>query len=116
MPIIFSTVGGAQQWILTDDQMASWAEAYPTLDVPLTCKQARVWVEANPTKRKTARGMLRFLNGWLAKSARDVRPSTAPRHAAPVYTAWVCNHIERCPDRGRCAVAKMLDRAERQAL
>ena len=25
------------------------------------------WLDANPSKRKTKRGILRFVNGWLAR-------------------------------------------------
>jgi hypothetical protein len=43
----------------------------PTVDREL--KLARLWVETNPAKRKTRRGMGRFLNGWLCRSKGEKR-------------------------------------------
>jgi hypothetical protein len=43
----------------------------PTVDREL--QLARLWVETNPTKRKTRRGMGRFLNGWLCRSKGEKR-------------------------------------------
>ena len=33
------------------------------------CSLAVMWLTANPTRLKTARGMPRFLNGWLARAS-----------------------------------------------
>ena len=35
------------------------------------------WCEANPTKRKTARGVTKFVNGWLARE-QDKYKGDAP--------------------------------------
>jgi hypothetical protein len=40
---------------------------YPSVDVPQTLREIRGWNLANPTKRKTASGILRHVNSWLAK-------------------------------------------------
>lgn len=40
---------------------------------------ARLWVETNPQKRKTRRGMGRFLNGWLCRSQGEKRQSLKSR-------------------------------------
>jgi hypothetical protein len=40
---------------------------YPSVDVPQTLREIRGWNLANPTKRKTASGVLRHVNSWLAK-------------------------------------------------
>jgi hypothetical protein len=42
--------------------------AYPALDVRAECNRARLWVEANPARRKTAKGMKRFICGWIANA------------------------------------------------
>jgi hypothetical protein len=41
------------------------------------CKLALLWLTANPTRLKTARGMPRFLNAWLARAS--AAPVTNPR-------------------------------------
>ena len=40
---------------------------------------ARLWVETNPQKRKTRRGMGRFLNAWLCRSQGEKRQSLKSR-------------------------------------
>lgn len=40
---------------------------------------ARLWVETNPPKRKTRRGMGRFLNAWLCRSQGEKRQALKGR-------------------------------------
>lgn len=47
--------------------IAEFERLYPALDVPQTLREMRGWCLANPTRRKTKSGVLRFVNGWLAK-------------------------------------------------
>jgi hypothetical protein len=64
----FPTVGnGPSKWHLTQAAVDRMAELYPGLDVLGECRKAVAWCEANPAKRKTARGMPSFLNRWLTK-------------------------------------------------
>jgi hypothetical protein len=35
------------------------------------CGEADAWLYANKTRRKTHRGMPRFLNGWMARAAKE---------------------------------------------
>lgn len=112
--LTFSTVGAAQAWELTDDQIAAWQALYPNLDVAQQCRMAWGWVDANPTKRKTAKGMPRFLVAWLNRAVGrgDVKP-TAPK--VHTYTGWHCNHVDRCAHRSQCRDMTVLGRPERQA-
>lgn len=47
--------------------VAEWEETYPGVDVAQTLKECRQWCLANPNKCKTANGMRRFLNAWMAR-------------------------------------------------
>ena len=49
------------------------AENYPGVNIPHELKMAAVWEDSNPTKRKTARGLPRFLTGWMDRAQN--RPS-----------------------------------------
>jgi hypothetical protein len=49
----------------------------PTVDRELTL--ARLWVETNPAKRKTRRGMGRFLNAWLCRAQGEKRTPVKAR-------------------------------------
>jgi len=86
----FGTIGnGPKEWNLTDHQVAEWRALYPALDVLGECRKAAAWISADPARRKTAKGMARFLVGWLNKavdfaSSRGGRASDGPRRAAPI--------------------------------
>jgi len=66
--MVFECVGPESRFRLTPDKLAEWVECYPNMDVPADLRAARQWVEDNPGKRKTARGMTRFLGGWLQRT------------------------------------------------
>lgn len=72
-------------WVLASDELAAWRLDYPSLNVLEECRRARAWLNANPTKRKAASNMPRFLVAWLNRSQRG----TGPRRHAGRRT--VCN-------------------------
>lgn len=49
------------------DDVDMWANCYPAVDVLQELRNMKAWSLSNPTKRKTAEDMKRFINGWLAK-------------------------------------------------
>lgn len=50
---------------ITREDVNKYIEAYPDLDVLVQLKRMKVWLESNPTKRKTQRGINKFIVGWL---------------------------------------------------
>lgn len=72
-PILtYSTVGnGPPMWGLTASQVRKWAALYPGLNVMNECRKALAWLDSQPSRRKTARGMPRFLVGWLNKATNS---------------------------------------------
>jgi hypothetical protein len=65
----FPTVGtGVKTWHLTQAKVNEYSEAFPGLDIMAECRKARQWCVDNTEKRKTAKGMPRFLNTWLSKA------------------------------------------------
>lgn len=76
--LTFHTQGPVATWPLTEAQIAKWQGVYPALDVLGVCRKAWGWCDANPHKRKTARGMPAFLNRWLGNEV-DRLGTTAPR-------------------------------------
>lgn len=66
--MIFDTTGNPKQWALTKSKLSEYEEVYDTIDVPKQCKIARQWLIDNPTRRKTARGMTKFMNGWFSRA------------------------------------------------
>lgn len=59
---------------VTEAEIAEWRAAYPRIDVLAEVRKARAWCIANPSKRKTARGVARFLNTWLSSANEKAPP------------------------------------------
>lgn len=52
---------------VTQAQVDDWTAAYPAVDVPQKLREIRQWNIANPTRRKTRKGILRHITDWLAR-------------------------------------------------
>jgi hypothetical protein len=63
--VFLMTCRKGEQWQVPEKKIAEWEESYPDVDVPLTLLGIRQWLIDNPTKRKTARGMTRFIGAWM---------------------------------------------------
>ena len=61
---------------VTQEQCQEWAGLYPAVDVIQQLRAMRGWLLANPERRKTARGIRRFVNGWLSREQNRARPET----------------------------------------
>lgn len=71
--VSFPVSGGGGDWPLTEDYVHRLTELYPGIDVILEAKKALNWVEINPSKKKTAGGMKRFLATWMERSQNSGR-------------------------------------------
>ena len=56
--------------------IAEWNRVFFSEDVLFCLEKARLWVLANPERRKTRRGLRKFLNNWIVNDARR-RPQPA---------------------------------------
>jgi hypothetical protein len=65
--VTFPCSGKPDSWGMTECHREEWVSAYPGVDVIGEARKALAWVNANPTKRKTARGMAKFLLGWMGR-------------------------------------------------
>lgn len=73
-----------REWFLTESHVAEWSEAYPGVDILSESRRALAWVKADLSRRKTAKGMARFLTGWLSRSQNSGRrPQVDGGHSAP---------------------------------
>jgi len=68
---------------VSEEQVERWKALYPAVDVRQELNNMTGWLEANPTQRKTRRGIMRFCNAWLAreqdKPARGEQRRQTPR-------------------------------------
>lgn len=51
-----------------EEKITCWQQAYPAVDIKAELYKVVAWCDANPTKRKTKRGVERFLNNWLDRA------------------------------------------------
>lgn len=45
-----------------------WEKTYPAINVYQELNAMESWLDANPTRRKTPKGIKRFINSWLARA------------------------------------------------
>ncbi len=67
--LTFSCTGESKEFHLLKPKVEEYRKTYDTLDVEQELKKARQWLSDNPGRRKTARGMTRFLGNWLSRAA-----------------------------------------------
>ena len=48
-------------------KIEEWKEAYPAVDIEQELKKMAAWLNANPSRKKTRRGINRFINTWLSR-------------------------------------------------
>jgi hypothetical protein len=76
-------VGAKKSWPLYQAKVDEWQATYPGVNVVDSLRRARQWLVDNPAKRKTHKGMQRFLNAWLSREQNEGgRNATA---ASPRY-------------------------------
>lgn len=49
------------------DKIALWKDTYPAVDVEQELKRMIAWLDSNPARRKTKKGIERFINTWLSR-------------------------------------------------
>lgn len=74
------------EYLVTEPKAAEWTKAFPAVDVPQQLGAMRAWCNAQPDRRKTPRGVERFIVAWLAK-AQDRGRSAAP--SGPAFSNGV---------------------------
>ena len=52
---------------ITQNDIDEWQDIYPAVDIFSELRKMKGWLYANPQKRKTRRGIRRFINNWLAR-------------------------------------------------
>lgn len=113
--LLFPTVGqGGTEWRLRKPQVDEWQAAYPNLDVLAECRKALAWLNANPGRRKTARGMPRFLVTWCSRAVDSGRVSRPP--GKPVTVASDAGWFEECQQihGGACGGDRMRHHLQKQ--
>lgn len=66
-PIIQLELNDKNLYPITQRDIDEWQELYPAVDIMQQLRGMKGWLNSNPTKRKTRKGIRRFINSWLSK-------------------------------------------------
>lgn len=90
-PVCLLPLNTGKEYAITAAQVEEWGKLYPAVDIMQALNAMRGWCLANPTKRKTARGILSFVNRWLAKEQDQVstkrKLKTLPKNDKTIDTS-----------------------------
>jgi hypothetical protein len=64
-PIIDIILNDKTLYPIYQEDINEWLELYPAVDVIQELRKMKDWSKSNPTKRKTRRGVRRFITNWL---------------------------------------------------
>lgn len=74
MPVVISLILNDHTFHdICQPDIDGWKELYPAVDVIQELRKMKGWLDSNPAKRKTRRGIKRFINGWLARTQDSER-------------------------------------------
>lgn len=83
--VISITLNDKTEYGVTQSMIDGWKELYPAVDILAQLRKMKGWCEANPTRRKTRRGIERFINGWLAKEQDKPQQTAQPQYQSRTF-------------------------------
>ena len=107
-PAISLPLNDGTGYSVSVEQCQEWAGLYPAVDVIQQLRNMRGWLDANPAKRKTKRGINAFIVRWLAKEQDKggTQPAQYSRAAKPGY--GVQGHHDELNPLERAAVDRVM--------
>lgn len=70
-------------WELPQAKLSEYKTTYSYLDIPTELRKAKQWLTDNPQRRKTAKGMPKFLNNWLSRAGGNGKSNQASSQSTP---------------------------------
>jgi predicted phage replisome organizer len=67
-PVYTFTCVKGEIYSVTTVNIDTYKRTYPACDIHVEILRMQQWLSANPTKKKTKRGMPKFINGWLSRT------------------------------------------------
>lgn len=68
LPVEEISLNDGSMYPLYQRDVDEYARLYPAVDIIQELRNIRGWCMANPARRKTRKGVNRFINGWLSKA------------------------------------------------
>lgn len=56
------------EYEISAESFEEFVNAYPAINVLSEMRKMRAWCLSNPANRKTRRGIMKFINGWLGRA------------------------------------------------
>lgn len=67
------------EYTLMENDVQKLEQLYPEVDVKAEIRKMIGWLDASPERRKTRRGIKRFVNGWLTRAYDAVQKSKSEK-------------------------------------
>jgi hypothetical protein len=89
-----------------------WSKTYPKVDLKAESLAIIAWWDANPQKRKTKRGVPRFINSWMKRTQEnDGKPQTPRQSGRPMSFDAIRKAEQREQEERRDAEFRALSKA-----
>lgn len=69
--VITLPLTGKDEHPITQKQIDQFVELYPAVDIMQELRNMKGWLISNPERRKTKRGILRFVTNWLSRAQNN---------------------------------------------
>lgn len=98
-PFICILLNDKTEYPVYASQVREWAALYPAVNIEQELRNMVGWCKANPSKRKTASGILRFITSWLAReqnkggSRSPANKVVSGSSAEPTYDLEAYEHM-----------------------
>jgi hypothetical protein len=66
--------------VVSMEDIKSWELSFPGVDIQQALRTMREWCLSNPTKRKTPKGVRRFITNWLTRDQDGGRNRRVVQH------------------------------------
>lgn len=86
--VITLTLNDGSAFPITQEMVDKWKSLYQSVDIMQELRKMSGWLDANPTRRKTRTGVLRFIAAWLSKEQDKGGQRGAQRPTTPKQTRF----------------------------
>lgn len=77
-----------EYYSVTNEQIQGWQQSVPLVDVKSELRKMQLWLEGNPKKRKTTKGITRFITGWLVREQNSKEQNSKPTTGVEDVPSW----------------------------
>lgn len=80
-PVAMLPLKDGTEYEISAESFEEFASAYPEINVLSEMRKMRAWCLSNPANRKTRRGIMKFINGWLGRAKPESQnPGSGPSY------------------------------------